>query len=182
MSDFQQTYRQQRQQLRQQLHYHSIMQVPRLLKVVINSGVKDAVHDKQSVGRVCTQLGKICGQKPVITRARRSIASFKLRAGMPAGVKVTLRGRRMFDFLHKLLTVQLPRVRDFRGLNPQGFDQQGNITYGIKDQLVFPELGYDDVDRSRGMDISIVTSATSPTAALALLKSIGFPFRTDDNK
>ena len=158
------------------------MATPRLVKVVINSGVKDAVSDKKSVERVRAQLQKICGQQPVITRARRSIASFKLRAGMPVGVKVTLRGAKMFDFLHKLITVQLPRVRDFRGLNPHGFDQQGNFTYGIKDQLIFPELSYDDVDRMRGMDITIVTSADRPAPALALLKKIGLPFRPESRK
>ena len=173
---FAEHYQVARARLQQQLGYHSIMQVPRLVKVVINSGVKDAVQNKKSVTLVAQQLAKITGQKPIITKAKKSIASFKTRTGMPIGVKVTLRRAKMFDFLHKLLHIQLPRVREFHGWKKSSFDLHGNFSWGIDNQLIFPEIDFSDVDRTRGFDITIVTTAQNPQTGAAFLASLGFLF------
>jgi len=152
------------------------MQVPRVEKVVINMGVGDAVGNSKLLDAAVEDLTAIAGQKPVITRAKKSIAGFKLRAGMPIGVKVTLRGERMYHFLDKLFNVVLPRVRDFRGVSPKAFDGRGNYTLGLKEQLIFPEIDYDKVDKVRGMDVVIVTTANTDEEARELLTQLGMPF------
>ncbi|MBP2645219.1 MAG: rplE [Firmicutes bacterium] len=156
--------------------YKNVMQIPKVEKVVINMGVGEAVGNPKVLDAAVNDLTMIAGQRPVVTRAKKSIASFKIREGMPIGTKVTLRGERMYQFLDKLLNVSLPRVRDFRGVNPQAFDGRGNYTLGIKEQLIFPEIEYDKVDKIRGMDIVIVTTANSDEEARELLKLMGMPF------
>jgi large subunit ribosomal protein L5 len=163
--------------LMKKFEYKSPMQVPRLEKVVINMGVGEAVQNPKVLDGAVEDLTQISGQKPVITRAKKSIAGFKLREGMPIGAKVTLRGERMYDFLDKLINVALPRVRDFRGISPKAFDGRGNYTLGLKEQLVFPEIEYDKVDKVRGMDIIIVTTAETDEEARELLAQMGMPFR-----
>ena len=163
--------------LRQELGLGNVMEVPRPEKVVVNMGVGEASKDAKVLDGAIKDLTTITGQKPALRRARKSIATFKIREGMPVGASVTLRGDRMWDFLDRLLSVVLPRIRDFRGLSPQSFDGRGNYTFGVNEQLVFPEIDYDDIDQSRGMDISIVTTATNDEAGRALLKALGFPFR-----
>ncbi|MDR6226945.1 50S ribosomal protein L5 [Desmospora profundinema] len=163
--------------LMKKFEYQSPMQVPKVEKVVINMGVGEAVQNAKVLDGAVEDLTLISGQKPVITRAKKSIAGFKLREGMPIGVKVTLRGERMYDFLDKLINVALPRVRDFRGISPKAFDGRGNYTLGLKEQLVFPEIEYDKVDSVRGMDIVIVTTADSDEEARELLTQMGMPFR-----
>lgn len=158
-------------------NYKSPMQVPKVEKVVINMGVGDAVQNAKVLDGAVEDLTLISGQKPVITRAKKSIAGFKLREGMPIGVKVTLRGERMYHFLDKLMNVALPRVRDFRGVSPKSFDGRGNYTLGLKEQLIFPEISYDKVDKVRGMDVVIVTTATTDEEARELLTLMGMPFR-----
>jgi large subunit ribosomal protein L5 len=153
------------------------MQVPRVEKVVINMGVGEAVQNAKVLDGAVEDLTLISGQKPVITRAKKSIAGFKVREGMPIGVKVTLRGERMYHFLDKLINVALPRVRDFRGVSPKSFDGRGNYTLGLKEQLIFPEISYDKVDKVRGMDVVIVTTANSDEEARELLSLMGMPFR-----
>jgi large subunit ribosomal protein L5 len=162
--------------LMQRFNYTSVMQVPRVEKVVINMGVGDAVGNSKLLDAAVEDLTAISGQKPVITRAKKSIAGFKLRAGMPIGVKVTLRGERMYHFLDKLFNVVLPRVRDFRGVSPKAFDGRGNYTLGLKEQLIFPEIDYDKVDKVRGMDVVIVTTANTDEEARELLTQLGMPF------
>lgn len=162
--------------LMQKFNYTSVMQVPRVEKVVINMGVGDAVGNAKLLDAAVEDLTAISGQKPVITRAKKSIAGFKLRAGMPIGVKVTLRGERMYHFLDKLFNVVLPRVRDFRGVSPKSFDGRGNYTLGLKEQLIFPEIDYDKVDKVRGMDVVIVTTAKTDEEARELLSQLGMPF------
>ena len=162
--------------LMQRFNYSSVMQVPRVEKVVINMGVGDAVGNAKLLDAAVEDLTAIAGQKPVITRAKKSIAGFKLRAGMPIGVKVTLRGERMYHFLDKLFNVVLPRVRDFRGVSPKAFDGRGNYTLGLKEQLIFPEIDYDKVDKVRGMDVVIVTTANTDEEARELLTQLGMPF------
>jgi large subunit ribosomal protein L5 len=162
--------------LMQRFNYTSVMQVPRVEKVVINMGVGDAVGNSKLLDAAVEDLTAIAGQKPVITRAKKSIAGFKLRAGMPIGVKVTLRGERMYHFLDKLFNVVLPRVRDFRGVSPKAFDGRGNYTLGLKEQLIFPEIDYDKVDKVRGMDVVIVTTANTDEEARELLTQLGMPF------
>jgi large subunit ribosomal protein L5 len=157
--------------------YTNIHQVPRLIKVVVNVGLGDAAQNAKVLDNGVTELTMITGQKPVITRAKKSIAGFKVRQGMPIGAMVTLRGDRMYDFTSKLVGIALPRIRDFRGLSEKGFDGRGNYNIGLKDQLVFPEINYDKIDRLRGMNITIVTSATTDTEARLLLEQLGFPFR-----
>lgn len=157
--------------------YKSVMQTPRLEKVVINMGVGDAVQNPKLLDSAVEDLTQITGQKPIITRAKRSLAGFKLREGMPIGCKVTLRGKRMYHFVDKLFNVALPRVRDFRGLSPKAFDGRGNYTFGVKEQLIFPEIDYDQVDKVRGMDITFVTTANTDEEARALLEELGMPFR-----
>ncbi|MGD9761298.1 MAG: 50S ribosomal protein L5 [Candidatus Izemoplasmatales bacterium] len=163
--------------LMEKFNYSSIMESPKVSKIVINIGVGDAVANPKVLDDAVSELTLITGQKPLVTRAKKSIATFKLREGMPIGCKVTLRGERMYDFLDKLVTVALPRVRDFRGVNPKGFDGRGNYTLGIKEQLIFPEINYDKVSKIRGMDIVFVTTANTDQEAFELLKLFGMPFR-----
>ncbi|GEB77628.1 50S ribosomal protein L5 [Sporolactobacillus inulinus] len=162
--------------LMEKFNYTSVMQVPAIKKVVINMGVGEAVHNSKALDSAVEDLTALAGQKPVITRAKKSIAAFKLREGVAIGTKVTLRKDRMFDFLDKLVTVALPRVRDFRGVSKKAFDGRGNYTLGIREQLIFPEIDYDKVDKVRGMDIVIVTSANTDEEAAELLTLLGMPF------
>lgn len=162
--------------LREKFGYTNIMQVPKVEKVVINMGVSDAVQDPKALDAAVEDLTAITGQKPLITRAKKSIAAFKLRQGMPIGAKVTLRGDRMYYFLDKLFNIALPRIRDFRGVSPDGFDGRGNYNLGIKEQLIFPEILYDKVDKIRGMDIAITTTAKTDEEARELLRLLGMPF------
>jgi large subunit ribosomal protein L5 len=155
------------------------MQVPRFDKIVVNIGLGEAVNDSKALEGAIRDLTIITGQKPRVNRARKSIAAFKLREGMPIGVKVTLRGARMWEFLDRLLSVALPRIRDFRGLNPRSFDGRGNYTFGLTEQLVFPEIDYDSIDQPRGMDITIVTTASTDAEGRALLLAMGFPFKRE---
>ena len=156
--------------------YDNVMQVPRLEKVVLNMGVGEAVQDSKKVQTAVADLTLIAGQKPVVTRAKKSIAGFKLREGMPIGAKVTLRRDRMFEFVDRLINIALPRVRDFRGLNPRSFDGRGNYSMGLKEQIVFPEIDYDRVDTIRGLDIIVVTTASTDDEARELLRGFNFPF------
>ncbi len=162
--------------LRTQLGLDNVMRTPRFEKVVLNVGLGEAINDSKALDGAMADLAAITGQKPRINRARKSIAAFKLREGMPIGIKVTLRGDRMWEFLDRLITVALPRTRDFRGMNPRSFDGRGNYTFGLTEQLVFPEVAYDSVDKVRGMDITIVTTADDDAPARALLDAFGFPF------
>jgi large subunit ribosomal protein L5 len=166
-----------RDRLRSELGLGNVMQVPRPVKVVVNMGVGDAARDAKLIDGAVRDLTVITGQKPMVTRAKKSIAGFKLREGMAIGAKVTLRGDRMWEFLDRLLSVGLPRIRDFRGLAPKGFDGHGNFTLGLTEQLVFPEVDYDKIDRVRGMDITVVTTAENDEQGRALLTALGFPFR-----
>jgi len=156
--------------------YKNRMEVPRLEKIVINMGVGEATQDKKKVETAAQEMELIAGQKPVITKAKKSIAQFKLREGMPIGVKVTLRRERMYEFLDRLVTIALPRVRDFRGLNPKSFDGRGNYAMGLKEQLVFPEINYDRIEKVRGMDIIVTTTAKTDDEARELLRLFNFPF------
>jgi large subunit ribosomal protein L5 len=166
-----------RKQLLEQFNYSNGMQVPRLDKVVINMGVGEATGDSKKPSIAAEDLARIAGQKPVITRARNSIAGFKVRENMPIGAKVTLRKDRMYEFVDRLVQIALPRVRDFRGLNPKSFDGRGNFAMGIKEHIVFPEINYDKVDQMWGMDIIVCTTAQTDEEARALLKALNFPFR-----
>jgi large subunit ribosomal protein L5 len=163
--------------LQKELGYENPMQVPRLEKIVVNVGVGEAAREAKALDGALADLAIITGQKPQVTRAKKSIASFKLRAGMSIGAKVTLRGDRMWEFLDRLLATALPRIRDFRGLNPRAFDGRGNYTIGLTEQLVFPEIDYDQVDQVRGMDITIVTTASSDDEGRALLRALGAPLQ-----
>mgnify|MGYP005845586731 CR=1 FL=1 len=163
--------------LMQQFGYTSVMQAPRLLKICINQGVGDATGDKKLVDNALQELSLIAGQKAVSTRARTSVSNFKLREGMPIGVRVTLRGERMYEFLDRFINVSLPRVRDFRGVNDKAFDGRGNYTLGITEQIIFPEINIDKVPKINGMDITFVTSANTDKEAFALLKELGMPFK-----
>jgi large subunit ribosomal protein L5 len=165
-----------RQQLKEQLGLDNVMQVPRFEKIVVNMGVGDAVADAKAIEGALRDLTTITGQKPRVNRARKSIAQFKLREGMAIGAHVTMRGDRMWNFLDRVLAVALPRIRDFRGLSPSSFDGRGNYTFGVTEQLIFPEIDYDDIDRVRGMDITIVTTAQTDEHGKALLSAYGFPF------
>src|SRR5205085_6010680 len=162
--------------------YTNRLQVPRIEKIVINMGVGDATQDKKRVETAAAEMELIAGQKPVITKAKKSIAQFKLREGMPIGVKVTLRRERMYEFLDRLVTVALPRVRDFRGLNPKSFDGRGNYAMGLKEQLVFPEINYDKIEKVRGMDIIVTTTAKTDDEARELLRLFNFPFPQDQDQ
>ena len=166
-----------RARLQRELSLTNVMQVPRPEKVVVNMGVGDAARDAKILDGAMKDLTTITGQKPVLRRARKSVATFKIRQGMPIGAAVTIRGDRMWDFLDRLLSIVLPRIRDFRGLNPRSFDGKGNYSFGLTEQLVFPEVGYDDIDATRGMDITIVTTARNDESGRALLGALGFPFR-----
>ena len=157
--------------------FDNVMQIPRLVKVVVNMGVGDAARDSKLIDGATKDLTAITGQKPQVTKARKSIAQFKLREGMPIGAHVTLRGDRMWEFLDRLLTLALPRIRDFRGLSDRQFDGRGNYTFGLTEQVMFHEIDQDKVDRSRGMDITVVTTATNDDQGRALLKQLGFPFK-----
>ena len=168
-----------RDQLRADLELGNIMEVPRLEKIVVNVGVGAAVDNKGLLEKVVTDLTAIAGQKPVITKAKKSIAGFKLREGNAIGVKVTLRGDQMWEFFDRLVTLAIPRIRDFRGLPPKSFDGRGNYTFGVTEQLIFPEIDYDKVDASRGMDITIVTTARNDAEGKALLDAFAFPFRRE---
>jgi len=163
--------------LMEKFNYSSVMQVPKLDKIVINIGVGEASHDSKFIEAAAKDLEIIAGQKPVITKAKKSIAGFKLREGQPIGVKVTLRGKNMYNFMEKLIKVSLPRVRDFRGVSPKAFDGFGNYTLGIKEQLIFPEINYDEILKLRGMDIVFVTTAKTNEEAFELLSGFGMPFR-----
>ena len=163
--------------LQKELDIKNIMAVPKLKKVVINMGVGEAANDKKHLESALQNLTEISGQKPITTKARQSVASFKIREGWPLGCKVTLRGSKMYDFIERLITIAIPRERDFRGLNPKSFDGQGNYSFGIKEQIIFPEINYDNIDNIRGMDICINTTANTKDDALALLKVLDFPFK-----
>ena len=163
--------------LQEELGINNVMAVPKLTKVVINMGVGEAANDKKHLESALQNLTVIAGQKPIVTKARKSVASFKIREGWPLGCKVTLRGTKMYDFMERLIKIAIPRERDFRGLNPKSFDQQGNYTFGIKEQIIFPEINYDNIDNIRGMDVCINTSANNAEQAKALLKSFNFPFK-----
>jgi large subunit ribosomal protein L5 len=165
--------------LRQEFSIGNVMEIPKLVKIVVNMGVGEAARDSKLMEGAVRDLATITGQKPVITKARKSIAQFKLRAGMPIGAHVTLRGDRMWEFADRLLTLALPRIRDFRGLSPKQFDGQGNYTFGLNEQVMFHEINQDRIDRVRGMDITVVTSATNDEQGRALLRHLGFPFGTN---
>jgi large subunit ribosomal protein L5 len=166
------------QQLKDELRLGNVMQVPRPVKVVVNMGVGEAVREGRLLDGAVRDLAQITGQRPLVTKARRSIAGFKIREGQSIGAKVTLRGDRMWEFLDRLVAIALPRIRDFRGLAPRGFDGHGNFTFGLTEQLVFPEIDYDQIEKIRGMDITVVTSAQTDEQGRALLTALGFPFRT----
>ncbi|MFS0820966.1 50S ribosomal protein L5 [Bacillus sp. 1P02SD] len=163
--------------LMSKFNYTSVMQVPKVEKIVINMGVGDAVQNSKVLDNAVEELAALSGQKPVVTKAKKSIAGFRLREGMPIGAKVTLRGERMYDFLDKLVSISLPRVRDFRGVSKKSFDGRGNYTLGVKEQLIFPEIDYDKVSKVRGMDIVIVTTANTDEEARELLTAFGMPFQ-----
>ena len=162
--------------------YTNALQVPRIEKIVINMGVGEATQDKKKVDIAAGEMQQIAGQKPVIIKAKKSIAQFKLREGMPIGCKVTLRRERMYEFLDRLITIALPRVRDFRGLNPKSFDGRGNYAMGLKEQLVFPEISYDQIDKVRGMDVIVTTTANTDDEARELLRLFGFPFPIEETQ
>ncbi len=165
--------------LKEQFSYTNIHQVPKVVKIIINRGLGEASQNAKALESSINELAVITGQKPVVTRAKKAIAGFKLRKGMPVGVMVTLRGERMYAFLDRLINLSLPRIRDFRGISAKSFDGRGNYSLGLREQLVFPEIDYDSIERIRGMDISIVTSATTDEEGRALLKEMGMPFRTN---
>ena len=169
-----------RPMLIERFEYKSAMQAPRLEKITVNMGVGDAKQDSNMLEAATEQLGQITGQRPNVRRARKSIAAFKLREEMPVGVAVTLRDARMYEFFDRLISVAIPRIRDFRGLNPRAFDGRGNYTLGLREQIIFPEIDYDAIDQVRGMDISITTSAGTDEEAYALLEAFGMPFRQDN--
>ncbi|MFL6606177.1 MAG: 50S ribosomal protein L5 [Steroidobacteraceae bacterium] len=163
--------------LRADLKIENAMQVPRITKITVNMGVGEAVADRKVMDAAVTDLTKITGQKPLVTKSRKAIASFKLRAGLAVGAKVTLRGARMYEFLDRLINIAMPRIRDFRGVSPRSFDGQGNYSLGVKEQIIFPEIQYDQVDQIRGMDITITTTAVDNRHGRALLEAFNFPFR-----
>lgn len=164
-------------QLKEKFGYTNVMQVPKIEKITINMGLGEAVADKKVIEKAVGDMTKIAGQKPVVTKARKSVASFKIRDDYPIGAKVTLRSERMYEFLDRLISIALPRVRDFRGISPKGFDGRGNFNLGVKEQIIFPEINYDEVDAIRGMDIAITTTAKNNEEGKALLEAFGFPFR-----
>ena len=164
-------------QLQEKFQYKNVMMIPKIEKIVVNMGVGEAATDSKAIDGAVRDLRAITGQQPMITRARKSIASFRLRAGMPIGAKVTLRGDRMWEFLDRLTAVAIPRIRDFRGISPKSFDGRGNFSMGVTEQLIFPEIDFDSIDRQRGMDITIVTTAKTDEEGRALLDGFGFPFK-----
>ena len=167
-------------QLKDELELENVMEVPRLLKISVNMGLGDALGDSKIIEGAVKDLSVITGQAPKVNRARKSIANFKLREGNPIGVSVTLRGDRMWEFLDRLISLAIPRIRDFRGLNPNAFDGRGNYSFGVTEQLIFPEIDYDEVGKIEGMDITIVTTATNDEGGRALLRAFGFPFRQQE--
>ncbi len=168
-----------RDRLKQQFSYSSVMKVPKVEKITVNMGVGDAKINARALDKAVEELTIITGQRAQITRAKKSIAGFKIREGMPIGTKVTLRGARMWEFLDRLVSIALPRIRDFRGLSPASFDGRGNYSIGIREQIIFPEVDYDDVETVRGLDVTITTSADTDEEALALLRELGLPFRAE---
>jgi large subunit ribosomal protein L5 len=168
-----------RERLRERLGYRSIMQAPRIEKITLNMGVGEAKTNARALDSAVEELTIIAGQRAQVRRAKQSIAGFKIRAGMPIGAKVTLRGARMYEFLDRLVSIALPRIRDFRGLSPQSFDGRGNYSLGVREQLIFPEINYDDIDAVRGLDVTITTTAKTDEEALELLRELGLPFRSD---
>ena len=164
-------------ELAKEFGYKSVMQVPRIEKITLNMGVGEAIADKKVLDHATNDLTAISGQKPMITKARKSVAGFKIREGYPIGAKVTLRGERMWDFLERLIAISVPRIRDFRGLNPKSFDGRGNYSMGVREQIIFPEIDYDKIDKIRGMDITITTTAKSDAEGHALLTAFNFPFK-----
>lgn len=165
--------------LMKEFSYKNVMQVPKLQKIVLNTSIKEGVQDPKILDYAAGEIGQITGQKPVITRARKSIANFKLRAGVPIGVKVTLRGKRMYEFFNRLVNIAIPRVRDFKGLSPKSFDGKGSYTLGLTEQIIFPEINFDKIQRVFGMNITFVTSARTDDEGRALLKELGMPFRNN---
>lgn len=164
-------------QLMEQFKYTNIHQVPKVVKVTLNRGLGEAATNAKALESSLTEIGIISGQKPVVTRAKKAIAGFKIRAGMPVGIMVTLRAEKMYAFLDRFINLTLPRIRDFRGISPKSFDGRGNYSLGVKEQLIFPEIEYDNVDQVRGMDVSIITTANTDEEGRALLKALGMPFR-----
>ncbi|MDO8827500.1 MULTISPECIES: 50S ribosomal protein L5 [Methylophaga] len=178
MSRLKQIYREEVvKQLQEQFGYKSVMEVPRITKITLNMGVGEALTDKKVLENAVADMEAISGQKAVVTKARKSVAGFKVREGWPIGCKVTLRSDRMYDFLDRLISISIPRIRDFRGLNPKSFDGQGNYSMGIKEQIIFPEIEFDKIDKTRGMDITITTTAKTAEESRALLTAFKFPFR-----
>lgn len=165
------------EEMRGEFNYTNVMQVPRMVKIVVNAGLGEAIQNHKILETAAQEVALITGQKPIITRARKSIANFKLRKGMPIGCRVTLRGRTMFEFMERLFCVALPRVRDFRGISPKAFDGRGNFTLGIKDQIIFPEIDFDKIERVTGFSVTFVTTAKTDEEAKSLLKHFGMPFR-----
>jgi large subunit ribosomal protein L5 len=168
-----------RERLKELFEYRSIMEVPRVLKITVNMGVGEAKTNAKALDSAVEELTTITGQRAQIRRARKSIAGFKIREGMPIGARVTLRGARMYEFLDRLVSIALPRIRDFRGLSPRSFDGRGNYSLGIREQIIFPEINYDDIQQVRGLDVAITTSAKTDDQALALLRELGMPFAAD---
>jgi large subunit ribosomal protein L5 len=168
--------------LMKEFEYKSSMQVPRLLKIALNQGIGSAIADKKQIDNGIDEMSMIAGQKAVATKSRKDISNFKLRKGMPVGVRVTLRGDRMYEFLDRLVSISIPRVRDFRGINDKGFDGRGNYTFGITEQIIFPEINIDKLSKISGMDITFVTTATNDKEALALLKQFGLPFKNQNKQ
>ena len=164
--------------LKERFGYENVMQIPRLEKIVVNMGVGEAAQNARALDGAMEDLAKITGQKPQLRRARKSVAGFKIREGMPVGARVTLRGERMWEFLDRLISIALPRVRDFRGINPRSFDGRGNFALGLREQLIFPEISYDSIDATRGLDVAVVTTAKTDEEARELLRLLGMPFRT----
>ncbi|MCG6941316.1 MAG: 50S ribosomal protein L5 [Thiohalocapsa sp.] len=165
-------------QLQERFGYKSVMQVPRLVKVTLNMGVGEAINDKKIMENAVGDLTRISGQKPIVTKARKSVAGFKIREGWPIGCKVTLRHERMYEFLDRLINIAIPRIRDFRGLSPKAFDGRGNYSMGVREQIIFPEIDYDKIDAIRGLDVTITTTAQTDEEGRALLDAFNFPFRT----
>jgi large subunit ribosomal protein L5 len=179
MSRLQSEYREKIvRQLKERFGYDSIMQVPRIEKVTLNMGVGEAIADKKVMDNAVSDLRRIAGQQPIVTNARKSVAAFKIREGWPIGCKVTLRRERMYEFLDRLINIAIPRIRDFRGLNPKAFDGRGNYSIGVREQIIFPEIDYDKIDALRGLDITITTTAGSDEEGRALLDAFKFPFRS----
>ena len=166
-------------QLQKEFNYKSVMEVPKITKITLNMGLGEAVGDKKIIEHAVGDMTKISGQKPVVTKARKSIAAFKIRDDYPIGCKVTLRRERMYEFLERLVSISIPRIRDFRGLNPKSFDGRGNYSMGVKEQIIFPEIDYDKIDKLRGMDITITTTAKTDDEARALLKAFSFPLKAE---